>query len=81
MEERHSNLKVNVAFLKGLYGVDPFNTSGVDRLKYHEQGKVGVDVTSVITYKNPLMVNSQPMMVYLALRELVAFTSSFHGSY
>ena len=33
--------------------VDSLNVSGVDQVKESEQGKGGVDVTAVTTYKTP----------------------------
>ena len=37
-------------YLKDMDDVYSFNTSGVDRGKEIKQGKVGVDVTALITY-------------------------------
>ena len=47
--------------------VDSFNISRVDEGKESEQGKVGLDVTAVITYQNTFVVNGQPMTAPLAL--------------
>ena len=47
--------------------VDPFNISVVDGGKEIEQGKLGLDITSVITYKNPFVVNVQLVTVSLTL--------------
>ena len=55
--ERHHNLVMKFVYLKYFDGVDPFNTSGVDGGKEIKQGKSGLDVTSVITYKTPLVVD------------------------
>ena len=60
------------SYLKDLEYVDPFNISGVDGGTESEQGKGGVDVAAVITYKTPFMVNRQPVIVSLALGEGVA---------
>ena len=65
--ERHPNLVLKFAYLKDLYDVDPFNISGVDGGKEIEQGKLGLDVTAVITYQNTFVVNGQPMTAPLAL--------------
>ena len=54
-------------FLKDLDDVDTFNISGVDRGKEGDHGKVGVDVTTVITYKTPFVVNGKLVTVSLAL--------------
>ena len=40
------------AYLKDLDDEDPFNISGVNRRRESEQGKGGVEVTTVIKYKN-----------------------------
>ena len=47
--------------------MDPFNISGEDEGKESEQGKVGLDVTAVITYQTPFVVNGQPVTAPLAL--------------
>ena len=47
--ERHPNLVLDFAYLKDLEDVYPFNTSGVNRGKESEQGKVGADVNAIIT--------------------------------
>ena len=47
-------------YLDDLY---PINISGVDRGKYSELVKGGVDVTALITYKTPCVVNGQPSTV------------------
>ena len=57
--------------------VDPFNIGGINGGKEREQGKGGVDVTEVITYKNPLVVNGKPATVLLALGEGVAHNTIF----
>ena len=45
--------------LEDLEDVDTFNISGVELEKEGEQGKGGVDVTAVFTYKNPFVVNGK----------------------
>ena len=65
--ERHPNLVLKFSYLKDLEDVDLFNISGVDGGKESEDGKGGVDVTSVITYKKPLVVNGKPVTVYFYL--------------
>ena len=57
--------------------MDPFNVIGVDREKEGEYGKGGVDVTAVITYKTPFVVNGKPVTVSLALGEGVACKTIF----
>ena len=68
---------IKFAYLKGLKDVDPFNICGVDGRQVYEQGKGRVDVTSVITYKYPLVLNRKPVTVYLALGESVARKTIF----
>ena len=75
--ERHPNLVLKFAYLKDLEDVDPFNISGVYGGKESVQGKGGVYVTTVITYKNPLVVNRKLVTVSLALGEGVAFNIIF----
>ena len=70
--ERHPNLVLKFASLKDLEDVDPLNTSGAEGGKGSEEENVGVDVTAVITYKNPFVVNRKPDTVSLALGEEVA---------
>ena len=65
------------AYLKDLEDVDPINISRVDGGKESEQGKGGVDVTTVITYKNPFVVNRKPVTASLALGEEVACNTIF----
>ena len=65
--ERHPNLVLKFVYLKDIDDVDPFNASGVDGGKESEQGKGGVDVTTLITYKNLFVVNVKPMTVSLDL--------------
>ena len=62
---------------KDMYDVDQFNISRVDGRKESEQGKGGVDVTAVITYKTPFVVNGKPVTVSLALGEGVACNTIF----
>ena len=47
--ECYPNLVFKFDYLKDLGDVDSFNISGVDIVKESEQGKVGVEVTAVIT--------------------------------
>ena len=75
--ERHSNLVLKFSYLKDLEDVDTFNIIGVDGGKEGEQRKGGVDVTAVITYKNPFVVNGKPVTVSLALGEGVACNTIF----
>ena len=65
------------AYMKDLDDVDPFNISRVYRGKESEQGKRGVDVTNIITYKTSLEVNRKPVTVSLALGEGVAHNTIF----
>ena len=58
--ERHPNFVVKFSYLKDLEDMDPFNISGVDRGKEGEQVKLVVDITAVITYKTPFVVNGKP---------------------
>ena len=57
--------------------MDPFNISIVEGGKESEQGKGGVDVTVVITYKTSFVVNGKMVTVSLALREGVACNTIF----
>ena len=59
-------------YLKDLKNVNQLNISGVVGSKGSKQGRVGVYVTAVITYKTPSMVNRKPVTVSLALGEGVA---------
>ena len=70
--ERHPNLVLKFAYLKDLDGVDPFNISGVDRGEESKQVKGGLDVTTLILFKNPFVVNIKPVTVSLALGEGLA---------
>ena len=48
--------------------MDPFNNGEVDEVdevKECKNGKGGLDVTSLITYKNTFMVNLQPVKLSL----------------
>ena len=63
----HPNLVLKFVYLKDLEDVDPFNISGVDGVKEGEQGKGGVDVIAVITYKTPFVVNGKRVIVSLVL--------------
>ena len=66
------------AYLKNLEDVNQFNISRLDKEKEGEQGNGGVDVTTVINYKTPIVVNRKPATVSLALGEVVAFNTIFH---
>ena len=55
--------------MKDIEDVDLFNISGVDRGKESKQGKRGVDVTTLITYKTPFVVNGKPVTASLSLGE------------
>ena len=54
-------------YLKYLYDEDSLKISGVDLVKERNNGKGGVEVTMVSTYKTPFMVNGKLVTVYLAL--------------
>ena len=58
--------------MKDLDNRDTFNIIGLDRGKEIDHGKEGVDVTAVITYKTPFVVNRKMVTVSLALGEGVA---------
>ena len=73
----HPNLVQIFLYLKDMDDVDPFNISGVDRGKESETGKLGINITTVITYKTPFVVNGQLVTVYLALGEGVACNTTF----
>ena len=68
---------LKLVYLKDLGDVDPSNISVVGGGKEIKQGKLGVDVTAVITYKNSSMVNEQLVTVSLALVEGVACNTIF----
>ena len=57
----------------------PLNISIFDLGKVIEQGKQGLYVTEIITYKNPFVVNGKPEIVSLALVEGVVCNTIFHG--
>ena len=67
--ERHPNLVLKFAHLKDMEEMYPFNIIGVEGGKESEQGKGGVDVTAVITYKNTFVVNRKMVTVSLARGE------------
>ena len=75
--ERHPNLVLKISYLKDLDDVDPFNIIGLYGGKESEQGKGGVGVTAIITYKIPFVVNGKPVTVSLALGERVAYNIIF----
>ena len=55
----------------------PFNIREVDGGNESEQGKRGIDINTVIAYKNPFVVNVIPVTVSLALGEGVAYSAIF----
>ena len=65
------------AYLKDIYDVDPFNINVLDGVKYSEQGERGVDITEIINYKTPFVVNVQQVTVSLSLVEEVACNTIF----
>ena len=65
--DHHPNLVSKLAHLKDMEDMDPFIISGVDGGKESEQGKGGLDLTTVFTYKNTFVVNGKPVIVYLVL--------------
>ena len=65
--ERHPILVLKFVYLKDLEDVYTFNISGVDRGRENEHGNGEVDVTALITYKTPFMINGKPVTVSLAL--------------
>ena len=69
----------NFAHLKDVDNMDSFIISVVvvDQVKESEQIKRGCYVTIVITYKNPLMVNKQPVTLYFYLGEREACNTIF----
>ena len=79
--ERHPNLVQKFVHLKYLYYLGPFNIYELNGAKEIEQGKGGVDVTAVITYKTPFVVNLQQVIVSLALGEAVEFNTIFSWSF
>ena len=72
MAERHPKLVSKFADLKDMDYMELFNLRGVFGWKECEQGKLGVDVNSVITYKTNLVVNTQPVIAPFTLGEGVA---------
>ena len=56
------------AYLKDLDDLDPFNISGLYEGKENYQGKGGKNVTELITYKTPCVVNTKLVTVSLALQ-------------
>ena len=79
--ERYSNLVLEISYLKDLDYVYPSNITGVDGGKESEQVKGGVDVTSAITYKNPFVINGQPLKFSLALVQGVTYNTIFSWPY
>ena len=67
LAERHPNLVLKCAYLNNLDDVNPFIIGRADGRNEGEQGKGGVDIVEVITYKTSLMVNEKPVTVSLAL--------------
>ena len=77
LAERHHNLVLKFLDLKDMEDVDTFNISGVYGGKENEQGKGGVYVNVIMTYKNTFVVNGKPVTVYLAIGEGVACNTIF----
>ena len=75
--EQQPNLVFKFAYFRDLDDVNLFNISVVNGGKEGEEVKVAVDATVVIIYKNPFMVNGQPVIVSLALGEGVACNTIF----
>ena len=75
--ECHPNLEWKFSYLKDLEDMDPFNICGVYAGKDSDQLKGGVDVTAVITYKTPFVLNGKLMTVSFALVEEVACNTIF----
>ena len=77
--ENHPELVSKFAYTKDMYGVSMSNISGVDVGKENKQGRGGwgVDFSTVITYKPPLMVNIQPMTASFDLGEGIARNAIF----
>ena len=65
--ERHPNLVLQFVYLKDLDDMDPFNISIIEGEKYSKEGKGGVYVTKVITYKSPLVLNRKPVTASFTL--------------
>ena len=57
--------------------METFKISGVGSGKEGEEDKGGIDVTAVITYKTPFVVNGQQVTVSFALGEGVACNTIF----
>ena len=70
--ERHIILIMKISYLKYLDDVDTLDISGVHGGKEIIQVKGGVEVTTVITYKPPFVVNGKTVTVSLAFGEGVA---------
>ena len=75
--EHYPNLVLKFTYLKDLGDLDPFNISGVDRGKERKQGKLVLDINTIISYKNPFMINRQPVVVSFSLGEGVACNTIF----
>ena len=67
VSERKPNLVLKFVYLEDLDDVDSFNINGVDGGKEKKQGKLGVDVTTLITYKNTSAINGQLLTFSLTL--------------
>ena len=68
---------LKLVYLKDLGDVDPSNISVVGGGKEIKQGKLGVEVTAVITYKTSSMVSFHCTKSSLALVEGVACNTIF----
>ena len=71
------NLVIKFAYLKDLGNMDPLNISGVDGEKESGQGRGGLYITVLITYKNASVVNGKPVTLSLALGEGVERNTIF----
>ena len=65
--ESHPNLLLKFAYLKNLDDIDLFNIRRLHRGKESDQGKVGVYVTTLITYKNTFVANIRLMKISLVI--------------
>ena len=75
--ERHPKLVSQFAYLKDMEDMETFSISGVGGGKEGEEDRGGIDVTAVITYNTPFVVNGQQVTVSFALGEGVACNTIF----
>ena len=73
----HPNLVLQFLHLKDLDNMDSFNRSGLDRGMKSKKGKLGVDVTELVMYKNNFVVSGQPVTSSFALGKGVACNTTF----